>query len=196
MYKHFLLLHSAVFILSNTFLLKRYFEVAKTSLNKFVSLCPTIYGSSFVVYNVHSLIHVCDDVRLYGSLDDYGCFPFENYLGKLKNRVRGKYLPLQQINNRLNEIDNNYKKLHDIKPVIKHSRAFDVNPNSNYCQYNKLEINDIIISTDNKNNIVVRCNTIYKIKNILFLDNKYKCIACPFKYLEDFYNDDLLSFFQ
>lgn len=190
MYKHFLLLHCAVFILSNKHLTERYFEVAKSALIDFVRLCPDVYDSYFVVYNIHSLIHVCEDVSRYGSLDDYSCFPFENYLGQLKRRIRGKYLPLQQIFNRLKEIDDCVEKK-DQTGEIRASGAFD--NNDNYCQFKKLEVNNMILSTDCKNNIVARLNKIYKIQSILFMDGVYKCVACPFKYLQDFYDHPIKS---
>lgn len=84
LYKHFLLLHSSIFILSNDKLVSKYLEIAKSSLTKFVKVGSTIYGKHFNVYNVHSLIHICDDVQLYGNLNNYTCFSFENYLGQLK----------------------------------------------------------------------------------------------------------------
>lgn len=87
------MLHTAVFILSSKMYTDLYYEVAKTALQQFVRNSSSIYDTFFVVYNVHSLLHICDDVKSYGPLDNYSCFPFESYLGKLKRQVRGKYLP-------------------------------------------------------------------------------------------------------
>ena len=36
------------------------------------------------MYNVHGLIHIAEDVKRFGPLDSYSAFPFENYLGHLK----------------------------------------------------------------------------------------------------------------
>jgi hypothetical protein len=43
-----------------------------------VNYAKELYGTEFLVYNVHALLHVCDDVRLYGQLDNISCFPYEN----------------------------------------------------------------------------------------------------------------------
>ncbi|CAH1107456.1 unnamed protein product [Psylliodes chrysocephalus] len=75
-------------------------------LNKFTLLSAQLYDKFFVVYNVHSLCHLHEDVQKFGNLNNFSCFPFENYLGKLKNKIRGKHLPLQQVARRLQEIEN------------------------------------------------------------------------------------------
>ncbi|KYN40927.1 hypothetical protein ALC56_04674, partial [Trachymyrmex septentrionalis] len=36
-------------------------------------------------YNIHSLLHLCDDVHQYDVIENFSGFPFENYLGKLSN---------------------------------------------------------------------------------------------------------------
>jgi hypothetical protein len=60
-------------------------EYARKLLVCFVQQSEKLYGSTFVVYNVHSLIHVADDVLFHGcTLNKISCFPFENYLQKLK----------------------------------------------------------------------------------------------------------------
>jgi len=41
-----------------------------------------LYGLEFAAYNVHLLTHICDDVEIYGPLDECSSFPFENYLGR------------------------------------------------------------------------------------------------------------------
>lgn len=184
-YKHFLLLHCAAFILSNKRLTNSYLEVARSALTDFVNISPDVYDCYFVVYNIHSLTHVCDDVSRYGSLDDYSCFVFENYLGQLKRKVRGKYLPLQQIFNRLNEIEKSAPRK-NLTTNIKSFGAFNIN--HNYCQFKKLELNNFVIAVDEKNNTVAYLNKIHKIRSILFIDGIYKCVANTFKYLEDCYH--------
>ncbi len=54
-------------------------------LKLFVKDFGLIYGLEFVGYNVHSLIHIALDARNFGPLDSISCFPFETFLGKLKN---------------------------------------------------------------------------------------------------------------
>ena len=39
-----------------------------------------LYGDVFAVYNVHSVLHLAKDAYIYGSLDIFSVFKFENYL--------------------------------------------------------------------------------------------------------------------
>jgi hypothetical protein len=54
---------------------------------------------------MHGLIHICDDVRQFGSLDSYSAFPFENFLGQMKRMLRSGNQPLSQLCRRLSEHD-------------------------------------------------------------------------------------------
>jgi len=42
-------------------------------------------------------LHLSDCVRLFGSLDNFSAFPFENFMQKLKKMVRKSSQPLQQV---------------------------------------------------------------------------------------------------
>uniref|UniRef100_A0A1Y1LMP9 Transposase domain-containing protein n=1 Tax=Photinus pyralis TaxID=7054 RepID=A0A1Y1LMP9_PHOPY len=106
LYNHFLLLHCSVRILCNRelFLENRWIERAKQMLLEFVQLSDTLYGKESCIYNVHSLIHLADDVKCTNlSLDDLSCFYFENYLGYLVAQLRRFNRPLEQIVKRLSE---------------------------------------------------------------------------------------------
>lgn len=59
---------------------------------------------SHLVYNVHSLIHLVDDVKLYGPLDSFSAFPFESYMSKVKKMIRRNNNALPQIFNRIQEM--------------------------------------------------------------------------------------------
>uniref|UniRef100_T1H1I8 Uncharacterized protein n=1 Tax=Megaselia scalaris TaxID=36166 RepID=T1H1I8_MEGSC len=43
------------------------------------------------------------DVKRFGVLDNFSCFPFENKLGEIKNCLRSGNLPLEQIAKRIGE---------------------------------------------------------------------------------------------
>ena len=79
---------------------------AKELLHKFLKVFCTLYPSS-IVYNLHSLSHLLDDVLRYGSLDNFSCFGFESYLNRLKALVRGTKNPLKQAARRLLEKQEN-----------------------------------------------------------------------------------------
>lgn len=104
-YEHFLLLHSAITVLAcpHHHLKALGLQLASELLNTFVMHSEELYGSEFLIYNVHKLTHIADDVRSYGTLDNISCFPFENYLGHLKHMVKSPLKPLRQVCRRLKE---------------------------------------------------------------------------------------------
>ena len=69
----------------------------------FVKNYAALYGPENVVYNVHNLVHLADDARKFGSLDNVSAFPFETFLNKLKKMVRRPQNPVAQIVNRIGE---------------------------------------------------------------------------------------------
>lgn len=106
LYKNFILLHCAITILcSQKHINSIGIDFAHELLLMFIKHSQNVYGISFLIYNVHMMCHVSDDVRIYGVLDNYSAFPFENYLGGLKKLVRSPKYPLQQIVKRLRETE-------------------------------------------------------------------------------------------
>lgn len=183
LYKHFKLLHVAIFILSNKNLIETHLSIAEKLLNSFVSQSSVLYGKKFITYNVHSLIHICQDVNLYGPLESYSCFCFENYLGKIKNLVRGNRCPLAQISNRLTEIENSNSCCDNnriIKPV-----EISLSSKTFYCK--KLLTPNFIISVSEPDNFVSINNKIFKINSIFFSEGEYKCIMTPFRYTHNLF---------
>lgn len=105
LYEIFLLFHCAITILiSPKHINQRGTDLAHELLLMFIKHSITVYGRTFIVYNVHILCHLCDDVSLFGALDNYSGFPFENYLGMLKHLVRSPNKLLLQIVKRLKEM--------------------------------------------------------------------------------------------
>jgi hypothetical protein len=72
-------------------------------LEYFVEQGKLLYGDEFLVYNVHSMIHLADVVEEFGSLDACSSFPSENYMQKLKRLVRSGRNPIAQIEKRMSE---------------------------------------------------------------------------------------------
>lgn len=104
-YAHMMLLHVAIKLLVNRDTCRTYTDYAESLLKLYVSTGAKLYGAKYVTFNVHSLIHLANDVRKHGCLDDFSAFPFENKLQKMKNLLRKSGKPLQQIVRRLDEID-------------------------------------------------------------------------------------------
>lgn len=76
---------------------EQYVEFARKLLVYFVKSFEQIYGSEFISYNFHSLIHLPDDYNRFGPLDCCSAFPFENFMKELKNMLRKNEKPLQQV---------------------------------------------------------------------------------------------------
>ncbi|XP_025158395.1 uncharacterized protein LOC109504667 [Harpegnathos saltator] len=106
-YTHFLLLHAAIRILVSTSSSKIYLNFAEVALQKFVERCENMYGSTFNSYNIHGLLHIANDVRQLGPLDSFFAFPYENNMTIFRKCCRKPDLPLQQISNRMAEIEAN-----------------------------------------------------------------------------------------
>jgi hypothetical protein len=109
-YQHFLLLSTAFAILLDPVDVSRqhYLEFSRQLLIRFVDSSSRVYGPTFPVHNVHSLIHLPDDAANYScSLDDLNCFPFENCLQGLKKIVRNSKNPIAQIIKRIVERTSN-----------------------------------------------------------------------------------------
>ena len=104
LYDHFLSLNVAISILVSPRLAKEHTSFAHQLLEYFVKQGSVLYGDEFVVYNVHTLIHLAGEVVEHGSLDSCSAFAFENYMQKLKRFVRSGTNPIVQIAKRLSEL--------------------------------------------------------------------------------------------
>lgn len=98
-YKNYLLLHSAIYILSSLTLVQNpnMLNAAQEILKEFVKHSSKIFGKCFVVYNVHCLIHLADECRNHGTLESFSAFKFENFMGVMKRHLRSTYKPLHQL---------------------------------------------------------------------------------------------------
>lgn len=108
LYSHFLCLTVALSILleSNDVTRNAYLDYAKELMIHFVKSGKHLYGETFTSYNVHSLIHLTEDVQHFNtSLNDICAFQFENHLHKLKKSVKKAQSPIAQIVKRITEID-------------------------------------------------------------------------------------------
>lgn len=81
LYKNFMLLSVAMRILLSPALCSKHCEYADKLLKCYVTNFGQIYGSEQLVYNTHSLIHLADDARNFGALDNVSCFPFRKPSG-------------------------------------------------------------------------------------------------------------------
>ncbi|XP_026681515.1 uncharacterized protein LOC113468632 isoform X2 [Diaphorina citri] len=105
-FDNFLSLHIAIKILSSK-MFDKLSNYAFDLLKYFVRTFSEIYGNHLISHNVHALLHIKEDYQKFGCLDNYSCFPFENYLGQLKKKLRHCNKPLEQIVNRTIELQIN-----------------------------------------------------------------------------------------
>ena len=125
LYKHFLCLSVSVSIMltSNRDQREHYLDFACELMHHFVSNCDRFYGIEFLVYNIHSLLHLGDDVKFFeASLDDISAFPFENFLQTLKRLVRSPSNPIAQVAKRIHEFESVGMPLTGTSPAQKQSK--------------------------------------------------------------------------
>ena len=102
-YEHFVAFSVALCILVSPTLLSEYAEYADELLTYVVGRSKELYGTGFMVYNVHILEHLAADAVRYGGLDNCSAFPYENHLQVVKSLVRSGNNPVSQIVRRLRE---------------------------------------------------------------------------------------------
>lgn len=106
-FKHFLLFHTAMYILcSDSAYKSEWVSFAGNLLRKFVIQAEKIYGEGVLTYNLHTLQHLHLDVEIHGKLDNFSAFEFENFMQTMKKMVRGNNFKLEQVAKRLSEIGN------------------------------------------------------------------------------------------
>jgi len=82
-YTHFISLHVSMVILLSLNL-QDYVSYATELLDYFVKTFQLIYGRQHVSHNIHGLLHICDDYKKSGPLDNCNAFIFENFMKELK----------------------------------------------------------------------------------------------------------------
>lgn len=190
-YKHFLSLHVAMSLLSMC-KCDADIDYAEKLLQYFVQTFITLYGSHNVSHNIHNLLHLCDDVKYYGSINGFSAFPFENYMQYFKKFIRKGDKPLEQIVKRINEHDSilingvnvnqTFPKLsmeHDDGPLLLNMKVDK--------QYKKISFENFILTSSEPNNCCVFQEIIIVIKNIITDNGKIILIGQKFLSVEDFY---------
>lgn len=95
-YLNFITLHVAITILSSTKHFE-YINYANSLLHYFVETFTILYGKQNISFNIHNLLHLCDDFKNFGCLEEFSAFPFENFMQSIKKLIRKNDKPLQQI---------------------------------------------------------------------------------------------------
>lgn len=137
LFEHFLTLSIAISILVCPELAQTHLNYASELLKYFVAKASELYGEEFIVYNVHSLLHMTEDVAVHGSLDRFSAFPFENYLQRLKRCVRSGKNPIVQIAKRLSELPSTCPRVYGACNILltkKPNNCYILNNNTSCCE--------------------------------------------------------------
>ena len=78
-----------------------YNQFALSLLTCFVDNSAAFFGRQFVSLAVHSLLHLPDECRRIGPLDEFSCWKYENALKTLKKRCKNYKHPIQALANQL-----------------------------------------------------------------------------------------------
>lgn len=117
-YEHFLCLSVSIRILCHTHMCINHRPYAQELLIYFVKNFGELYGVQHISYNVHNLIHLSNDVALFGPLDSFSAFKFKNYLYKLKSKIHTGKNYLEQVFNRLHEATKIKENEVKVYPII------------------------------------------------------------------------------
>ncbi|XP_071633973.1 uncharacterized protein [Temnothorax longispinosus] len=161
--QHYSALHCAMRILCDPLNCVRNKNYAEKLLLWFVQNFRHLYGTENVVYCVHNLIHLADNVDTFGApLDDiiyYTCFPFENEMKNIKKYLRKHDKPLSQIFRRILEkaitLSATHLKKNTYPLLINKSMTIYrvVIPFESDCFYKGIGFEKFTLRTTNPNNI-------------------------------------------
>ncbi|XP_077502044.1 uncharacterized protein LOC144113035 [Amblyomma americanum] len=195
MYEHFLQLHVGIAILSSSSM-DYFIDYADQLLRSFVSKCKSIYGKESLIYNVHGLIHLANDCRQLGCLDNFSCFAFENYLKDLKAHVRCGKKPLEQLYSRIIEeqacsVVGNGSSAEFSAYEVLHSSCHSSGPALSYPalnQYQKVTWRESVIRTKQPDNcLLLSGNRIVFASNFLLSGSEILIVGKLCKSEGDFY---------
>ena len=102
-FSHFLLFAKGVYLL----MLPKpepYIAEAQRYLNKFVADTETLYGTSFLTYNLHQLIHLPESAMEFGSLSRIWGFTFESFNYTIARSFHGTTNLGAEITNRISRM--------------------------------------------------------------------------------------------
>ena len=193
-YKHFMLLFTAITILSRRDLCSSLNSYAAKLLTIFVKGVEELYSRGDLVYNIHGLVHLAGDVEHYGPLETFSSFKFENKLKSIKKLVRKPQYPLQQVIRRLSE--QNQQNLTDLKPKdrsnCKLSHQHCQGPTLPHCQgtqYRGLQLNNMVVKVGKRDGcVMLRNQTIAIVQNIVSTPEGDFLLYTKFETSSDYFN--------
>lgn len=191
-YSNFLCLHVASTIFANFEYINKYHNFAEELLIYFVQNFGEIYGEEYISHNIHGLTHVPDDIKVFGCLDSYSAFCFENYLQSLKKLVRKSEHPLSQIMRRLTELENlsgNEIRISEILPLPEREHDKGPLPEGFTVQYERVKFKSftLVVNRDGNNFCALRNGSIIKVLNFAKKNNGIFAIGKSFLKVDNFF---------
>ncbi|KAE8741056.1 hypothetical protein FOCC_FOCC013426, partial [Frankliniella occidentalis] len=176
-------------------------EAARATLLKFVTESRRLFGIEFISYNVHNLIHLADSCKLFGKLDNFSSFPFENELHVLKQAIRGKTRPLQQLVGRDTERSRellleprSVAKPNGVVTTCQHKKGPTLSLSLKGTFSSKAFYNNRPISLLPGNNVVTpKTNNVVVIQNFISTSNGVFIIGTEFKKYRELYKTEYVS---
>ncbi|KAL2095636.1 hypothetical protein ACEWY4_007784 [Coilia grayii] len=188
MYHNFMVLSAAISILVHPH--HDLLDYAGEMLKGFVQHFGELYGTDHIVYNVHCLVHLVDDVKRHGGLYSFSAVPYENHLAKLKKQIRKAEFPLAQIIPRLSEspenttldmnIEKKLKKEHFVGPAVLGMQI--------HAQYGEMHTERWTIKITTGDNIFVLGKKVCVIKNIVKNADGVHVVYSEFAQQSPFFN--------
>ncbi|KAL7288189.1 hypothetical protein TKK_0017742 [Trichogramma kaykai] len=202
-YLNFLALHIAITILASPKYSQNesYLNYADQLLHYFVESFGKCYGTNFISYNVHNLLHLVADVRRFGCLDKFSAFKFENCIFLMKRMIRKYEKPLQQIACRFAEkeycaFESSRTKKYDSRCKVflkKHSNGPLLRQGYS-AQYKILHFNNFVIDVDDlRNNALIINGKFIQALNFVEKDGKNYVIGKELIPEDDIYSSPCKS---
>lgn len=197
-----------IFSLASTILISNYYSkyehyisYAHELMKHFINNSILIYGPDFISHNIHNFLHLSDCVRLFGSLDNFSAFPFENFMQKLKKMVRKTSQPLQQVVRRIVE-ENNLKPTKNTDNNLSTELLMEHfnGPLTNTCnspQYKKLKTTEYCLNIRRIADrfVELKDKTIVEIKNFVTHANSAAFLGYSYSLQNDLYSKPCASSF-
>ncbi|KAK3913357.1 Transient receptor potential cation channel subfamily M member 1 [Frankliniella fusca] len=192
---NFMLLHTAIYILCSPKYHKTLNHEADRFIRAFVNHAENLFGKQFIVYNVHSMIHLPSECFDHGPLDTFGAFPYENLLGKIKSQVTSRYKPLQQIAKReMEKVNKSENTVKPEKPLLQMPSVNDPHEQLVGQQYKKIRFRKTVLSVKKADSCcALQDGTIICITNIVSSENGPIIVGKRFAEMSDYYQYPICS---
>lgn len=196
-YLHFMALHIIVRILCSEDL-HEHLSYAQDLICFFIKTFIKLYGVRNTSHNVHSLLHLVDDVKKYGPLDNFSAFKFENYMQILKKYLRKSEKPLEQVLRRCMEKKNLHTSTTLPHSVSRHCNLTSLHhngpllPNCHNPQYKVIKFNGMTFKAGTlaDNCCSLNCGAIVCIENVAYCAERNIPVIIGYEFIE---KEDLFS---